>query len=276
MPIFLFGTEEQKREWLPDLASGRKLAAFGLTEPGRRLRRRRDADARRPARRAVGRERLEDLHHERRHGHHLLRHDHGAHRRGRDLEPHRPERHAGLRDLGADGQDRLARVGHARALVQRLRGPRGEPARPARRGVPAVPRDPRRRPDLGRGDGRRPRAGRLRARVRLRAASGSSSAADLDASRPCSSSSPTWRRRSRPAAQLVYKAAWLKDQGRPFAQRGGDGEALHGRALEPRRRTTPSRSTAATATWTSTRSRASTATRRCSRSARARTRCSAW
>ncbi len=34
MPIFLFGTEEQKREWLPDLASGRRLAAFGLTEPG--------------------------------------------------------------------------------------------------------------------------------------------------------------------------------------------------------------------------------------------------
>jgi short-chain 2-methylacyl-CoA dehydrogenase len=34
MPIFLFGTEEQKREWLPELASGRKLAAFGLTEPG--------------------------------------------------------------------------------------------------------------------------------------------------------------------------------------------------------------------------------------------------
>jgi short-chain 2-methylacyl-CoA dehydrogenase len=34
MPIFLFGTEEQKREWLPDLGSGKKLAAFGLTEPG--------------------------------------------------------------------------------------------------------------------------------------------------------------------------------------------------------------------------------------------------
>jgi short-chain 2-methylacyl-CoA dehydrogenase len=33
MPIFLFGTEEQKREWLPPLASGQKLAAFGLTEP---------------------------------------------------------------------------------------------------------------------------------------------------------------------------------------------------------------------------------------------------
>ena len=34
MPIYLFGTEEQKQEWLPDLASGKKLAAFGLTEPG--------------------------------------------------------------------------------------------------------------------------------------------------------------------------------------------------------------------------------------------------
>jgi short/branched chain acyl-CoA dehydrogenase len=34
MPIFLFGSEEQKRDWLPDLASGKRLAAFGLTEPG--------------------------------------------------------------------------------------------------------------------------------------------------------------------------------------------------------------------------------------------------
>ncbi len=34
LPIYYFGTEEQKREWLPDLASGKKLAAFGLTEPG--------------------------------------------------------------------------------------------------------------------------------------------------------------------------------------------------------------------------------------------------
>ncbi|MBA2536170.1 MAG: acyl-CoA dehydrogenase family protein, partial [Actinobacteria bacterium] len=34
MPIFLFGTDEQKERWLPELASGRRLAAFGLTEPG--------------------------------------------------------------------------------------------------------------------------------------------------------------------------------------------------------------------------------------------------
>jgi alkylation response protein AidB-like acyl-CoA dehydrogenase len=33
MPILLFGNEEQKQEWLPRLASGSALAAFGLTEP---------------------------------------------------------------------------------------------------------------------------------------------------------------------------------------------------------------------------------------------------
>jgi short-chain 2-methylacyl-CoA dehydrogenase len=33
LPIYLFGSEEQKRRWLPELASGKKLAAFGLTEP---------------------------------------------------------------------------------------------------------------------------------------------------------------------------------------------------------------------------------------------------
>ncbi|MCX7765667.1 MAG: acyl-CoA dehydrogenase family protein, partial [Candidatus Sumerlaeia bacterium] len=32
-PIILFGTEEQKRKYLPELASGKALAAFALTEP---------------------------------------------------------------------------------------------------------------------------------------------------------------------------------------------------------------------------------------------------
>ena len=32
MPIYLYGTDEQKQQWLPQLASGDKLAAFGLTE----------------------------------------------------------------------------------------------------------------------------------------------------------------------------------------------------------------------------------------------------
>jgi short-chain 2-methylacyl-CoA dehydrogenase len=33
MPVFRYGTEEQKREWLPRLCSGEMLGAFGLTEP---------------------------------------------------------------------------------------------------------------------------------------------------------------------------------------------------------------------------------------------------
>src|ERR1700716_3632078 len=32
-PIYLFGSEEQKREWMPKLCRGERLGAFGLTEP---------------------------------------------------------------------------------------------------------------------------------------------------------------------------------------------------------------------------------------------------
>ncbi len=34
MPIYLYGTPEQRTEWLPPLCQGERLAAFGLTEPG--------------------------------------------------------------------------------------------------------------------------------------------------------------------------------------------------------------------------------------------------
>jgi short-chain 2-methylacyl-CoA dehydrogenase len=34
MPLYRFGTDEQKRRWLPALAAGEQLGAFGLTEPG--------------------------------------------------------------------------------------------------------------------------------------------------------------------------------------------------------------------------------------------------
>jgi glutaryl-CoA dehydrogenase len=33
-PIYTFGSEEQKSQWLPAMASGEKLGCFGLTEPG--------------------------------------------------------------------------------------------------------------------------------------------------------------------------------------------------------------------------------------------------
>lgn len=32
-PIFRFGTEEQRKKWLPEMAAGRKIGCFGLTEP---------------------------------------------------------------------------------------------------------------------------------------------------------------------------------------------------------------------------------------------------
>jgi short/branched chain acyl-CoA dehydrogenase len=34
MPIYRFGSDEQRSRWLPDLCQGERLAAFGLTEPG--------------------------------------------------------------------------------------------------------------------------------------------------------------------------------------------------------------------------------------------------
>ncbi|MBI4425589.1 MAG: acyl-CoA dehydrogenase family protein, partial [Elusimicrobia bacterium] len=34
LPILIFGNPDQRRRWLPDLAAGRKLGAFNITEPG--------------------------------------------------------------------------------------------------------------------------------------------------------------------------------------------------------------------------------------------------
>src|SRR3954447_5782790 len=47
MPIYRFGSPEQKSRWLPQLTTGESLAAFGLTEPGS------GSDARAIATRAV-------------------------------------------------------------------------------------------------------------------------------------------------------------------------------------------------------------------------------
>ena len=50
-PIWKFGSEEQKQQWLPDMAAGRAIGCFGLTEPdsgsdpaSMRTRARRDGD----------------------------------------------------------------------------------------------------------------------------------------------------------------------------------------------------------------------------------------
>ena len=70
LPIYYFGSEEQKQQWLPDLASGQQARRVRPDGARRRLGRGRDAHDGRAARRRVGRQRLEDLHHERGHRHH--------------------------------------------------------------------------------------------------------------------------------------------------------------------------------------------------------------
>ena len=68
-PIYLFGSEEQKREWLPRLCSGERLGAFGLTEPEAGVGRGQHTHARASAGRRVGDRRRQAVHHQRRHGH---------------------------------------------------------------------------------------------------------------------------------------------------------------------------------------------------------------
>ena len=128
MPIYRFGTEAQKREWLPALCGGRAARRVRPDRARRRLRRGRHPHHRAARRRRVGDQRLEGVHHELRHRHHLGRHDHRAHRRPR---PRRPPRD--LRDHGARGharlpgvaevlQGRLERLRHPRALLRRRAG----------------------------------------------------------------------------------------------------------------------------------------------------------
>ena len=126
MPIYRFGTEEQKQQWLPQLCSGEMLGAFGLTEPGGGS----DAGAtahhaRCSTGRRVGDQRHEVLHHQLRHGHHRpghrhRRHRHQGRRRQGDLSDHRPVRHARLHRRAGVLQGRLVRLGHPRAVVRRM------------------------------------------------------------------------------------------------------------------------------------------------------------
>ena len=65
-PIHLLGTEEQKQRYLDPGLKGEKIGCLGITEPGRRLRRRRHPHHRDPRRRRIRDQRLEDVHHQRR------------------------------------------------------------------------------------------------------------------------------------------------------------------------------------------------------------------
>ena len=64
--ILAYGTEAQKRAWLPRLARGERVAAIAMTEPSAGSDLQGDQDAGAPRRRSLRGERLEDLHHQRR------------------------------------------------------------------------------------------------------------------------------------------------------------------------------------------------------------------
>ena len=216
MPIYLFGTEEQKERWLPDLASGRRLAAFGLTEPDAGS----DAGAARTTARAagrhLGRQRLEDVHHQRRDRAHVGRDDHRPHGRGRDLEHRRRERHTRLRDLRAAhklgwkaSDTRELTFADCAVPEGNLLGPRGkgfhqflEILDGGRISVAAM--------GVGLAQGaydlayayaqERQQFGRPIGKFQAVAFKLADMAVEIEAGR-----------------QLVLKAAWLKDRGRPFA-----------------------------------------------------------
>src|SRR5918998_1241370 len=105
-PVYTFGSPDQKQRLMPDLTSGRKLGAFGLTEPEA------GSDAGNVRTRATldGSEWVIN----------------GANRRRRDLQPHRGERHARLRVRRGLPQDGLARLRHAPTDLHRLPRSRGE------------------------------------------------------------------------------------------------------------------------------------------------------
>ena len=200
-PILLFGSDEQKDRLLPDLCSGRALAAFGLTEPEA------GSDAGNTRTRAVEQpdgswvidgEKMFITNA----GTPISRVVTITARTGDDEISNLAgrERHAGLRARAAAAQDGLARVRHAPARLPGLPRGRRRAARAARARAAAVPGDPRRRAHLDRRHGARPGAGRVRAGAAPTPASATPSAGRSAASRRCSSSSPTWRRRSPRAA----------------------------------------------------------------------------
>ena len=181
--------------------------------------------------------------------------------RRRDQRLHRARRHARLLDRPARGQDGAARVGDRRADLRRLPDPR------------------RRTCSASRATGFRTFLKILDGgRISIAALAVGLAQAALDAAIPYAQEREQFGRpigtfqgvafmvadmatEIEAARALVWRAAWLKDQGRDYSARGGPGEAVRVGGQQPRRRTPRSRSTAATATSRSTRSSASCATR---------------
>ncbi len=213
--------------FVPPLARGERIGCFALTEPAPARTRARCIDARRARRRAAGgfAARSSGSRTASFGGTFLLfaRTDPGDAVRARRLGVHR--RHRPRRGHADGGEARAQLVAHERPRDRR--GRRRRPA--ARRRRPRLPDrdgDARRRPDRHRRAGGRDRPGRVRRRARATRRSGRRSATRSPSSRRSSTSSRTCRWRSTRRGCSRYRAAWLKDQGRPHTEAGREGEAL--------------------------------------------------
>ena len=173
-PILKFGTDAQKAEYLPKLASGEVIGAFCLTEPQA------GSEANNLRTRAIERDgkwvisgNKQFVTNGRRAGLAIVFAvtDPGPRQEGH-LRVHRADRHARLQRRAAGAQARHPRIGHLPDHVRRLRDPRRQPARRARRGpedrvVESGRRAHRHRRAGARHRARRPRRGaRLFARAR--------------------------------------------------------------------------------------------------------------
>ena len=116
LPIILSGSEEQKKRWLPDIAAGRKLAAFALTEPQAGSDAGGGAHHGHSRRRLLRDERHQAVDHQRWRGGNLLGHclDEPLQRAARGFLHRRGERHAGVHFRQEGRQAGHSRFRHAR------------------------------------------------------------------------------------------------------------------------------------------------------------------
>ena len=219
-PISPSAPRSRRTRWLPDLVAGRALGAFGLTEPdgGSDAGATRTHAPRSTSGRRVGDRRVEGVHHQLRHADHVARHRDGPHRRGRDLGLRGARRHARAGRGARLPQAGLARVRHPRPDARRVPGARRTTCSARRARVPQLPR--RSSTTAASPSPRWPSAAPRRA----------STTRSTTPSERNAFGGPIGRYQAiafaladlavavENARNLTYKAAWLKEHGRPFAR----------------------------------------------------------
>ena len=263
LTLLQWGSEEQKQHYLVPQARGEKLATFGLTEPGVGQRRRQPVHHRAARRRPLHPQRQQDLDQPGRYRRPLPRLRHGR-QGGRPQGDHRLHRRArlpGLQHRFAPRQARRPRREHRHPDLLRLRGAGRQPGRRGGRGLHH--RHERHRPGALHRGGRIGRAGAGAAwthRSSTRMSGRPSARRSAPPARQADAGQDVRRDRGRAAARLQGRLE--EERGRAQHPRDGPGQVVHAPTTRWPRRSTRSRSTAPTATPTSTRSSATCATAR--------------